>query len=167
LKFKNCTSKCRERGGLHINADSVYVEVLPAKNGAGAIVVTDLTNRAMPIVRYKVGDLAIASQKPCECGRGLPTIEKIAGREADIVLAPDGKLVPGISLTENFALHIYSLEFGVRRHADFVEEFRCLRRHWPTLFVPRSRAKARDVARHCKPILVATLLNNNSANRLR
>jgi phenylacetate-CoA ligase len=60
----------------------------------------------MPLIRYKVGDVVVKTDRRCPCGRGLPLIERIEGREADYVLSPNGKLISGISLTENFALHI-------------------------------------------------------------
>ncbi len=70
------------------------------------VVVTDLANRAMPMIRYQVGDMAVASRAACSCGRGLPLLEKIEGRIADYVLTPGGKLISGISLTENFAVMV-------------------------------------------------------------
>jgi phenylacetate-CoA ligase len=102
--------ECEQHDGLHINADSVYVEVLrpdgsPCQPGeVGAVVVTDLVNRAMPLIRYQVGDMAALSDRQCACGRGLPLLERIAGRVADYVVTPSGEMVSGISLTENFAM---------------------------------------------------------------
>lgn len=103
--------ECEQHRGLHINADSLHVEILTggraAKPGeAGAVVVTDLANRAMPILRYKVGDVAAWAQKPCACGRGLPMLERLEGRESDYVTSESGELISGISLTENFAMHV-------------------------------------------------------------
>jgi phenylacetate-CoA ligase len=103
--------ECERHQGLHINNDSVLVEVIrdgrPARPGeAGHVVVTDLTNRAMPLIRYQVGDLAVASDRRCPCGRGLPLLERIEGREADYVVTTRGELISGISLTENFALQV-------------------------------------------------------------
>jgi phenylacetate-CoA ligase len=104
-------SECEEHCGLHVNSDGLYVEVLvdgrPAAEGeAGAVVVTDLVNRAMPIIRYKVGDVAAWSSQRCACGRGLPMLERIEGRESDYVTTETGELISGISLTENFAMHV-------------------------------------------------------------
>ena len=72
--------------------DGVYVEVLrpdgsPARAGeVGMVVVTDLVNRAMPIIRYQVGDTAALASGQCRCGRGLPLLDSIAGRVADYVV---------------------------------------------------------------------------------
>lgn len=102
--------ECEQHRGLHINSDNVYVEIIrpdgtPCDPGeAGSVVVTDLHNRAMPIIRYKIGDTAVASDRLCPCGRGLPLIESLAGREADYVYTASGEFVSGISLTENFAV---------------------------------------------------------------
>lgn len=95
-------SECEEHNGLHINADSLYTEV-PAD---GKLLVTDLSNRAMPLIRYQVGDVVVPSARTCACGRGLPLIERVEGRDADYVLTPAGHLISGISLTENFAVLI-------------------------------------------------------------
>src|SRR5437867_7666028 len=109
--------ECERHQGLHINADSVHVEILrtdetgaltmPVRPGeSGSVVVTDLTNRAMPIIRYQVGDVAVLSDRICSCGRGLPLLERIEGRDADYIVTPAGQLISGISLTENFALQV-------------------------------------------------------------
>ena len=95
-------SECEEHNGLHINADSVYAEV-PSD---GKLLVTDLSNRGMPLIRYQVGDVVVPSTRACKCGRGLPMIERVEGRDADYVLTPAGHLISGISLTENFAVLI-------------------------------------------------------------
>jgi phenylacetate-CoA ligase len=103
--------ECERHNGLHVNAPGVYVELMrdgrPAEPGEpGSIVVTDLVNRAMPLLRYHVGDVAVWTGRDCPCGRGLPLLERVEGREADYVITPEGKLISGISLTENFALHV-------------------------------------------------------------
>jgi len=75
--------------------------------GAGAIVVTDLTNYGMPFIRYKVGDVGVPSAKTsCPCGCTYPIMESLEGRVADYVVTPDGNYISGISLTENFAMHL-------------------------------------------------------------
>jgi phenylacetate-CoA ligase len=104
--------ECERHDGLHINADGIYLEVLrpdgtPCVPGEpGMIVVTDLANRAMPILRYQVGDMGVLSDRRCPCGRGLPLLEKVEGRIADYVVTSDGEMISGISLTENFAVMV-------------------------------------------------------------
>jgi len=105
-------TECKEQQGLHINTDDHYVEfldndgkpVVPGKRGI--IIVTDLSNLAMPFIRYRIEDIGIPSEKKCTCGRTQPLIEKIEGRIADFLVSPEGKLVSGISLTDHFAGHI-------------------------------------------------------------
>jgi phenylacetate-CoA ligase len=97
-------AECEAHAGLHVNADNVYVEAPTGK--PGPLVVTDLANRAMPLIRYQIGDVAVGAGRACTCGRGLPLLDRIEGREADYVVTPAGTLISGISLTENFALLI-------------------------------------------------------------
>lgn len=107
--------ECERHDGLHVNADGVYLEILhpdgtPCGPGEdGAVVVTDLVNRAMPIIRYQIGDMAILSDRRCPCGRGLPLLQRVEGRVADYVVTPSGRLVSGISLTDHFATLIPGL----------------------------------------------------------
>ncbi len=105
-----CECDCHE--GLHVNADAIYLEVLradgtrAAAGEPGMVVVTDLVNQAMPILRYQLGDMAVLSARRCSCGRRLPLLERIEGRIADYVVTPRGELISGISLTENFAVMV-------------------------------------------------------------
>ena len=73
---------CPEQGNLHVQAESVIVEVLDragkpcAPGEEGEVVVTPLLNFAMPLIRYAVGDRAVVGE-PCACGRGLPTLKTV------------------------------------------------------------------------------------------
>lgn len=107
-------SECEAHMGLHVNTELLHVDIVAGERLAtagqeGAIIVTDLTNYAMPIIRYKVGDMAIPSAKYCVCGRQSSVLERVTGREADYVTTPDGRLISGISMTENFAMKIPGL----------------------------------------------------------
>ncbi|HEY1880439.1 MAG TPA: AMP-binding protein [Caulobacteraceae bacterium] len=87
--------QCAEGGGYHVMAEGLIVEVLNAEGEAcqeeeaGRLVVTDLTNFATPLFRYDVGDWAVPGSA-CPCGRGLPTLKSILGRERNLVRFPDG-----------------------------------------------------------------------------
>ncbi|HPF70040.1 MAG TPA: phenylacetate--CoA ligase family protein [Candidatus Krumholzibacteria bacterium] len=99
--------ECEQHRGMHLNADHAIVEFLrddgtPCAAGEdGRIVVTELVNRGMPMLRYEVGDRGAPSGRTCPCGRGLPLMEGLSGRLADFLVAADGAKVAGISLIEN------------------------------------------------------------------
>jgi len=97
-------SECEAHTGLHVNTDSLVVEIQPEPGvSEGRVIVTDLRNRAMPFIRYEVGDRAVPSPGTCPGGRSYPLLARITGRVADYLYTPAGELVSGISLTENFA----------------------------------------------------------------
>ncbi|MEK6644784.1 MAG: hypothetical protein AABZ08_12845 [Planctomycetota bacterium] len=89
------------RGRWHVCAESAIVEIIrngrPAQPGElGEIVITGLQSYAMPMIRYRTGDIARA-EKPCECpcGRTLPVMPPILGRINDFLETTDGDwLVP-------------------------------------------------------------------------
>jgi phenylacetate-CoA ligase len=98
--------ECERHRGLHIDMESNYVELLdPQGNDVpagedGAVVVTNLLNRAMPLLRYKMGDVASMSARTCDCGRTLPLLNSVSGRVADFLVRKDGSVVAGVSLVE-------------------------------------------------------------------
>jgi phenylacetate-CoA ligase len=108
--------ECEQHAGLHLNVDHLVVEFLredgsPAGPGEeGEVVVTDLVNRGMPLIRYRVGDVGVPSARSCACGRGLPLMERLAGRQADFLKRVDGSLVAGVSLVERTLTAIPGIE---------------------------------------------------------
>jgi phenylacetate-CoA ligase len=84
---------------LHINAENVLVELEKGDSpdgGRGNLVMTELNNAGMPMIRYRMGDVGVLSNETCKCGRGLPILEEISGRLLDFVRTTDGKKVHGI-----------------------------------------------------------------------
>ena len=85
-----------EAGRYHVNAEHCLVEIVDEAGKrcnpgeTGRILVTSLTNYAMPLVRYDSGDLAEAVEGPCSCGRTLPSIGRIVGRYRAMRHAPEG-----------------------------------------------------------------------------
>jgi phenylacetate-CoA ligase len=77
---------CEKDQGLHLIPDIHYLEIVDEKGKEvkpgkeGNIVITLLTNYTMPLIRYKIGDRGILSEKKCSCGRGLPLLKKVIGR---------------------------------------------------------------------------------------
>lgn len=97
-------SECEYHTGLHVNADALLVEIDPLPGGpphCGRVLITDLYNQSMPLIRYEIGDMAQWStdHSPCRCGRGLPRLASLEGRITDFILLPDGKMISGPSLT--------------------------------------------------------------------
>jgi phenylacetate-CoA ligase len=101
------SSECREHDGQHVFTEGVLLEIIgdggkPVEPGQiGRIVVTDLFNRATPLIRYDIGDMAIAGDgRPCGCGVMLPKIKKVIGRDRDILLDENGNPKPGYLFVE-------------------------------------------------------------------
>ena len=107
-------SECNRQDGLHVAADHLLVETLdaggePVEGGPGQVTLTDLHNYAMPLVRYRNGDVATSAPGPCPCGRGLPRLARLEGRELDLIRTADGRIVPG-----EFFPHLMKDFHGVR-----------------------------------------------------
>ncbi len=84
-----------DHGAYHIQSENLLVEIVddagqPTKPGeTGRVLITTLHNFAMPLIRYDIGDYA-RSGNDCPCGRGLPVIERIMGRQRNMLKLPDG-----------------------------------------------------------------------------
>jgi len=102
-------SECSAHDGLHIMMEHVLVEVInekgePCKPGEeGEIVVTSLSNYAMPLIRYKIGDIGIMQEySPCSCGCNYPKLQKVIGRTTDLFLNTKGEKIDGEYFTHLF-----------------------------------------------------------------
>jgi len=120
-EFMLIAAECDQHQGLHINSDHLRVEVLNDSGQAvesqlGRVVVTDLSNRGMPFVRYELGDEAILDTTPCPCGLPFPRLRSIEGRVLDALQTPAGKRVPG-----EFFPHLIK-EIGSVLHYQVVQE---------------------------------------------
>lgn len=93
-------AECAAHEGLHLNVEGVFVELYaggrPALPGeAGEVLLSDLENRAMPLLRYRNGDVAIGKTEGCSCGRGLPLLASVEGRVLDMIVVEGGRVVAG------------------------------------------------------------------------
>jgi phenylacetate-CoA ligase len=99
---------CEDHEGLHFNPFLVHVEVVtnngsPASEGEiGRLILTDLRNYSMPLIRYDTGDIATGSSK-CQCGRGFPHLGNVVGRQGDYMVTKLG-LIPSIKVTDEFGI---------------------------------------------------------------
>jgi phenylacetate-CoA ligase len=88
--------QCPDCAQYHVQSESVFVEIIdesgaPCSAGkSGRVIVTDLHNFAMPLIRYEIGDYAEVGE-PCSAGRGLPSLRQVLGRRRNMVVFPDGK----------------------------------------------------------------------------
>lgn len=100
-------AECEARQGLHVFADRGLLEVIDPDTGEplpegqeGELVVTTLFSEAMPLIRYRVGDVGkFLPYEPCSCGRTLPKISYVKGRVSQIMRV-DGKKVMPIDVEE-------------------------------------------------------------------
>ena len=89
-------SECREHHGLHVHADHVVLEA-PEEGerlgieSAGVAVLTTLNATAMPLIRYRTGDVLTFPRRRCVCGSAFPLVGAPEGREGDLIVLPSGR----------------------------------------------------------------------------
>jgi phenylacetate-CoA ligase len=93
--------ECAARDGLHLADDHFLPEVIDPATGAplgagreGELVLTSLTKRAMPVIRYRTGDITTLTDAPCACGRTSARIARVKGRSDDMLIIKGVNLYP-------------------------------------------------------------------------
>lgn len=87
----NIAWECRH-GRMHVMADLVLLESVPME-GEDRLLVTSLTNRIMPFIRYDLGDAGRLLDGACDCGSPFPLMEMGMCRQNDLIRTPGGKRV--------------------------------------------------------------------------
>ncbi len=95
-------TECLEaRDGLHVHEDHFIVEVVDPESGApvdegaeGELVFTTLLKEAMPLLRYRTGDIAAVTFEPCSCGRTTARIRGLRGRRDDMIIVRGVNVYP-------------------------------------------------------------------------
>jgi phenylacetate-CoA ligase len=132
--------QCSE-GSYHIDSEYGILQVqkdncdLNPKE-SGEIIATSLTNYSMPLIRYCTGDMASLSDSECNCGRGLPLLEKIEGKFGDWIVTKDGRIIRGILVSPIMG------EFS-----DFIREWQIIQKRKGMLTVnviPEEEFKEKD-----------------------
>ncbi len=102
-EFNRLAFQCDRQSGLHMITDGAVIEII--KDGEnvdygepGEIVVTGLYNYAMPLIRYRIGDIGITTDESCDCGRSWPLIKRIEGRSSDFLVLPSGQALSPMNL---------------------------------------------------------------------
>lgn len=118
-------AECPELAGLHQFDTLRHLEVvdsefkpLPAEQ-YGEVLLTDITNRVFPLIRYRNGDCAAWSSKTCPCGSNFPLLLPVKGRTTDMIRLPSGRVLSGDYLTTLFDAYPFALSaFQVVQHRD-------------------------------------------------
>lgn len=133
----NFITQCN-KGTYHIHPDYSIVEVVkdgePVNPGeAGEIVCTSFINQAMPLIRYKLGDIVKLSTKNCGCGLNFPVVEQIIGRTDDVLFTtggtPVGRLDPvfkglnGIEETQIIQTQKDTVVLKIKKNEQFLAEY--------------------------------------------
>jgi phenylacetate-CoA ligase len=107
-EVNNIAAQCPEEGGLHLISTFKYLEIVD-KNGKrlphgveGNIALTDMSNHAMPFIRYLNDDVGTLDAAPCRCGRPSPVLKELLGRSTDLIRTPDGEVIHGEFFTHLF-----------------------------------------------------------------
>jgi phenylacetate-CoA ligase len=123
-------SECPSHDGMHLSMETLLTEVVvreadgsvrAAQPGElGEVLVTDLTNFAIPFIRYSNGDLAVAGKSdPCACGRTLPRLGSVEGRVTETLLDGTGARVNGLVFNVVIAHLAHAIrQFQVVQHKD-------------------------------------------------
>lgn len=113
--------ECHHKTGLHIFSDVFYPEVIDAKTGkrapagsTGELVITTLTKRGIPLIRYRTRDIVSIKYEKCRCGRTSPRISKISGRTDDMII------VRGINVFPSQIEHVLLGIEGTQPHYQLI-----------------------------------------------
>ena len=105
--------ECDQKKGLHVNEDHFVLEIVDPQSGVlqspgqdGEVVLTTLTARAFPLIRFRTGDLSRILDGPCSCGRKLLRISTITGYTGDVLT------IRGVKAHPNQIEHILATHFG-------------------------------------------------------
>jgi len=120
-EFAVIASECEAHDGMHVNAENLLVEVLvddrSRSDQDGQIVVTDLRNLAMPLIRYRINDVGRVLTRACTCPRKLPLLVISGGRSTDFLIASNGDIVSGVVIATYVATNIPGI-----RQIQFVQD---------------------------------------------
>jgi phenylacetate-CoA ligase len=157
--------ECERRDGLHVADDHFLPEIVDPVSGAprppgveGELVLTTLTKRAMPMLRYRTGDVTSLTLEPCACGRTSARMARVKGRaddmlivrgvnlypsEVEATLLAEEELVPCYQLIVDRTATLARLEVQVEPSPGFVERCGGFRDDHPAVAALRARVSGR------------------------
>lgn len=101
-------TECERHDGKHVCEEYGFTEVVNAAGEPaqaeelGYLVGTSLQNRAMPMIRYRTGDVSRIIEEPCECGRSSRRIASVSTKAEDLIVTPEGRLISPSIMTHPF-----------------------------------------------------------------
>jgi phenylacetate-CoA ligase len=126
-------AQCASQSGLHVLSDLRVVDIVDERDAAapvgqvGEVVVTDLTNRVFPLIRYRLGDRSSQLDSSCSCGLPFGQIAPVEGRVIDMLWLPDGRRISGVALTGLFNARPEAVrQFQIHQRADYSIVVRCV-----------------------------------------
>jgi phenylacetate-CoA ligase len=157
--------ECEVRDGLHVADDHFLPEIVDPETGAvrpagvqGELVLSTLTKRALPMVRYRTGDVTMLTTEPCRCGRTTARIGRLKGRSDDMLVIKGvnvypseietallgvADLVPQYQLIVDRRATLARLEVQVEPSAELVERSGGLQPAHPAVMALRQDVAAR------------------------
>ena len=94
-------AECQQHDGLHVNEDHFYPEIIDPETGVqlpdgevGELVLTCLTRKALPLLRYRTRDLVALVREPCACGRTSVRMKRVKGRTDDMLIVRGVNVFP-------------------------------------------------------------------------
>jgi len=121
IAWPGVAGECEKKKGLHIFEDQFIPEIIDPRSEKilplgeeGELVLTTIAKEAFPLIRYRTGDITALDASPCECGRTLIRMKKIAGRTDEMVT------INGVSFFPSQIEHIFSQIWGVEPHSSLV-----------------------------------------------
>ena len=119
--------ECSAHSGLHVAAEDLIVEVVDAEGRpvepgfTGRVIVTNLREFGMPLIRYDTADESSLVSEVCECGRGLPRLSAVVGRVGEVIYTPSGKRLSTVSLDSSILVSLGVTQFQlVQERIDHV-----------------------------------------------
>ena len=101
------SAECEEAAGAHLIEDHFLCEVVD-----GELVITTLTKEALPLIRYRTGDVVTVTDEPCACGRTLARMGPVSGRRDDMLI------LRGVNLYPSEIEHVLLGVEGVEPHYE-------------------------------------------------
>ncbi|NLP15551.1 MAG: phenylacetate--CoA ligase [Clostridiales bacterium] len=126
------SGECLELCGMHINEDHFIAEIIDPETGEvlppgqrGELVISCITKEALPLIRYRTGDISRLFYEPCKCGRTTVRMENLSGRSDDMLIIRGVNVFP--SQIEEVLLKIqeigahYEIIVDRKNHLDTME----------------------------------------------